>query len=115
MVTTRTVTTLSLGARLSLLAGLLVGILAAYFALVPIQFDTQDGSPFRCGSAAYPIGGTFARNVCADRNRVNSYRAAATGAAAVVVGVGGALAFGLSRREEAERVPFPPNEADELI
>ena len=115
VVATRTVTTLSLGARLSLLGGLLLLILAAYFTFVPIQFDTQDGSPFRCGSVADPVGGTFARNVCADRNRINEYRAIATGAAAVVVGLGGALAFGLVRRKEVERTPQREPERDELV
>lgn len=110
VVPTRTVTSLSLGARLSLLAGLIVGALAVYLYFVPIQFETPAGSAFRCGSAANPPADTFGRNVCADRNKIQKYRAITVGSVALIVAVGGVAAFGLSRREErdgsvAEEVP----------
>ena len=101
-VPTRTVTSLSLGARLSLLAGLIVGAFAVYLYFVPIEFVTQAGSAFRCGSAADPVSDTFGRNVCADRNKIQKYRAITVGSSALLVAVGGAAAFGLSRREERD-------------
>jgi hypothetical protein len=99
---TRTVTSLSLGARLSLLAGLVIAAFAVYLYFVPIEFVTPAGSAFRCGSAADPVSDTFGRNVCADRNKIQRYRAITVGSVALLVAVGGAAAFGLSRREERD-------------
>ena len=99
---TRTVTSLSLGARLCLLAGLVVGAVSVYLYFVPIEFDTAAGSVFRCGSAANPPSDTFGRNVCADRNKIQKYRAITVGSMALIVAVGGVAAFGLSRREERD-------------
>ena len=82
------------------MVGLLFAVVAGYLYFVPIQFDTKDGGPFKCGSAAQPVTDTFAHNVCGDRNTINRDRAFAFGAMAVVIALGGAVAFGTRHREE---------------
>src|SRR5690349_10203360 len=93
----RTVLSLSLGARLALVVGLLLLVLAAYLFWGPIGHDVPNGFPANCGSAAKPPHDTLGKAVCGSINEVRLAQSLAVLAAAVVVALGGLFAFGLTR------------------
>ncbi|HTY73694.1 MAG TPA: hypothetical protein VMI11_14945 [Actinomycetes bacterium] len=99
-VETRTVTTLSRGARGSVVVALLLLLAAGFVLVVPIERPTLSGAPFRCGTAAQPAAGSFAASVCSGLVRQRQLQAAGLGLAALVVVAGGLWTFGTTRRTE---------------
>lgn len=88
---------LSLGSRLSLVAGVLLLIAAAYLFWGPIGHDVAGSFPAKCGSAAKPPHDDLGKAVCGSVNDVRRWQAAAMLAAGVTVAVGGVLSFGVTR------------------
>ncbi|HZB49303.1 MAG TPA: hypothetical protein VE547_09435 [Mycobacteriales bacterium] len=110
---TRTVVSLSRGSRACLLAALLVLLAATYRFLAPIDIPTPEGPMFRCGTAASPPTEAFPRSVCGRIATDRLMQAGFLAGGAIVLGLGGLVVFGATRRtEEAtapERRPHPHN------
>lgn len=101
---TRTVVSLSRGARACLLVAVLVLLAAAYRFFAPIDIPTREGPMFRCGTAASPPTEEFPRSVCGRIATDRLLQASFLTGGAVVLGLGGLVVFGASRRvEEAVR------------
>jgi hypothetical protein len=100
---TRTVAVLSTGARVSVLLGLLLLIGAAYLFWSPLEKPTKDGVPFGCRTAASPPTEQFPKSVCGKLNDRRRLQAEAVLMSALVVGVGGVLAFGTTRSVDVAR------------
>ena len=103
-VETRIVTSLSSGARASVVAAVLFVLSALFLLFDPIEQPTQAGPPFRCGTALAPAQGDFAASICSGLVRRHQLLAAALGLAAVVVALGGIWAFGVRRRTQQKVV-----------
>ena len=97
---TRTVVSLSRGARACLLAAVLLLLAATYRFLAPIDIPTREGPMFRCGSAASPPTEEFPRSVCGRIATDRLMQAAFLAGGAVVLGAGGFVVFGATRRTE---------------
>ncbi|HEY3013961.1 MAG TPA: hypothetical protein VGJ41_02565 [Nocardioides sp.] len=97
----------STGARLCLMIAALFVVAAVYFLLVPVQVTATAGKTFDCGNAMNGPKSSFAQGICGKSNKVNGYKAAATGVGALVTAVGGFLVFGMNRREEYVAAPAP--------
>ncbi|BDZ58211.1 hypothetical protein [Barrientosiimonas endolithica] len=107
---TRTVLTPRTGTKVSLIVALVLVAVAVYWYFVPLYILSGTGQPFMCGSAQNPPTDNFPKNICGDIPTVYKLRALATLAAALIVGVLGALLFGFDRRTEA-RVPRASDDA----
>jgi hypothetical protein len=95
---------LTRGAKLSAVAGLLLLIVAGFLLIVPLEKPTASGQPFRCGTALHPAAGDFAGSICG--GQVKKFRLG-TGAftlAALVVAFGAGSVFGVERRVEHRTV-----------
>ena len=90
-VETRVVTSLSTGARASIVGALLLLLAALFFLISPIEQPTQAGPPFRCGTALAPAEGEFAASICAGQVRKQQLLAGTLGTAAVVLAAGAGL------------------------
>jgi hypothetical protein len=98
---TRTVVTLSVGARVGATIALVLLVGAAYLLWSPIQLYPSDGFPIMCGSGAHIPADTLGTAACGKVNEIRQWQAGAVAVAALVVAVGSAYAFGLRRRREA--------------
>ena len=58
---TREVVSLSRGARLGAVLGVLLALVAVFLLFVPLEKPTTTGQPFRCGTAVNPETGDFIR------------------------------------------------------
>lgn len=96
---TRTVTRLSLGAKVCLVIASLFLIAAGYRYFVPIDIPATQGV-FGCGSAAQPPSTDFARGTCASLPGVNALQALLLLIGAVVVGGAGFTLFGTTKHRE---------------
>lgn len=81
------------GALLLLVLGLAMLVPAVHLATEPILLPTAAGPPFDCGTALKPPTKPFPVQVCGAEPRREQQRAAAWAVAAVIVGLGGVLAF----------------------
>jgi hypothetical protein len=95
---------LSLGARLSVLLGVLLLLGAAYLFWSPLEKAGSAGVPFGCGSAAHPPSDGFATTVCGGVNERRQLQAGALTLAALTVGLGGVWAFAAARRRDGGEV-----------
>jgi len=98
---TRTVVTLSVGARVGATIALVLLVGAAYLLWSPIQLYPSDGFPIMCGSGASLPADTLGTAACGKVNEIRQWQAGAMAAAAVVVAAGSVYAFGTRRRREA--------------
>lgn len=99
--TTRTVVTLSQGARVGLVVALTLLVAAGYLLWSPIQLYPTDGFPTKCGMAASPPSDDLGRAICGDIHFIRQWQAGAVAVAALVIALGSVYAFGLKRREES--------------
>jgi hypothetical protein len=76
-------------ARLGIVLGMLLYVLAAYWAFTPLEVPSSQGPPFRCGTALSHPADTFGRSVCGQINNRAALRAGAAALAGVIVIVGG--------------------------
>jgi hypothetical protein len=97
---TRTVLTLSIGARVGAVIALLLLVGAGYLLWSPIQLYPSDGFPIMCGTAANPPADELGGAACGDVNRIRQWQAGTVAVAALVVAAGALYAFGLRRRTE---------------
>lgn len=100
----RTVHIPSTGARVCLLLAALLLVAAAYFVFTPLMVTTASGSSWNCGSALNPPTDDFGAGLCGQLNSSFLARAIASGAAALVTGIGGFLLFGSNARPEVRRI-----------
>jgi len=107
---TRTVVTPSPTAKLMVLLGVLLAIVAVYLAFSPLERTTKDGRPVQCGSAFKPPG-ALVRVTCGNANSQRQWQTGAVFAGALVVAFGGVWAFGGTRRTETEH-PVRPSGSD---
>lgn len=98
---TRSVLTLTVGAKLGATLGLLLLVGAAYLLWSPIQIYPSDGFPIMCGTAASPPGDELGTAACGQINVIRQWQAGALAVAALVVLAGAIYAFGINRRTEA--------------
>jgi hypothetical protein len=90
----------SRGARLCLLIAALFVVACGYALLAPVRVPTSSGRLFDCGNAVNGPETTLGTSICGTANDSAAFRAGGLGVAALVVGVGGFLVFGLERREQ---------------
>jgi hypothetical protein len=93
----RTVFSLSTGSRICLIVGALLLVFAGYLFWAPLGHSVGTGFPARCGSAAHPPHDTLAKAVCGSVNDERRAQSLSMLVAAVIVVVGGVLAFGATR------------------
>jgi hypothetical protein len=91
------------GAFLFAVLGLAMLVPAVHIATEPILLPTAAGPAFDCGTALQPPTKAFPVRVCGEEPRREQERAAAWGTAAVIVGLGGVLAFLLPTRARSAR------------
>lgn len=108
---TRTIVTLSTGARVGVVLALLLLIVAAYLFWSPIQLYPSTTFPIKCGSAANPPGDELGRAACGDVNIIRQWQAAGFVVAALVLAAGSVYAFGVRRRHEYLMGPGSVTEA----
>ncbi len=99
----RTVLVVSTGARICITVALLLLLAAAYLFWSPLEKPTKEGIPFGCSSAANPPTDPFQKKVCGKINQRRQMQAGSLVVAAVIVGAGGVLTYGASRRVEHAR------------
>jgi hypothetical protein len=109
---TRLVRVPTLGSKLSVLAALLILVLAVYFLLSPAQVHAKGGRAFDCGTAVSGPDTSFAEGICGSANEARRAMAYASGAAALLVGVGGVVCFGFQSRRETARWTRSPDDED---
>lgn len=98
---TRTVVTLSVGARVAAIIALVLLVGAGYLLWSPIQLYPTDGFPIMCGSGAQLPGDALGTASCGKVNEIRQWQAGSLAVAAFIVAVGSVYAFGLRRRREA--------------
>lgn len=76
-------------ARVSLIAALLLLVLAAFHAFGPLHVLGSNGVDFRCGSVVLPTSGEFADSVCGGYIDREGAKAIALLVAALVTGLAG--------------------------
>jgi hypothetical protein len=87
-------------ARVGIVLGLLLYVLAAYWAFAPLEVPTSQGPPFRCGTALSHPTDTFGRNVCGQLNNRTALKAGAAAVAGLVVIAGGFFVMPGARRAD---------------
>lgn len=95
--------TLRLGGRLSIVAGLLIWVAAAVMFFTPVWVETKDATRVDCGSAASPKLDGFNALLCGPEAERNRLLGLALIGAGLLVGIGGAAAFGLRAPSGAGR------------
>jgi hypothetical protein len=98
---TRTVVTLSVGARVGAIIALVLLVGAAYLLWSPIQLYPTDGFPIMCGSGAQLPADALGTASCGKVNEIRQWQAGSLAVAAFLVAAGSVYAFGLRRRREA--------------
>lgn len=111
---TRTVMSLSVGARVGMTVALLVLVGAGYLLWSPIQLYPAEGFPIMCGTAATPPDDQLGSVACGKVNVIRQWQAGSLALAAVLVALGSVYAFGVHRRRERligrERATQPAHE-----
>jgi hypothetical protein len=102
-VASRTVFILNRGGRVCLLIAVLMLLFGAYVFFKPLDIPSPDGPMFNCGSAVHPPREQFAKNVCGRIATDHQMQAGFLAGGAVIVALGGLVAFGASRRTEQVR------------
>lgn len=112
---TRTIVTLSTGARLGTSAALVLLVVAAYLLWSPIQLYPTAGFPIDCGTAAAPPADALGAAACGEVNVIRQWQVGGLVASAAVIALSSLWAFGVRRREETligdERPQSGPQEA----
>ena len=85
---TRTVLSLSTGARVGLVLALVLLVAAGYLLWSPIQLYPPEGFPIKCGSGAVPPDNDLGTAACGSVNVIRQWQAGGLAAAAVLVGAG---------------------------
>jgi hypothetical protein len=93
----RTVFSLSLGSRICLLLGALLVLFSAYLFWSPIGASVPGGFPAKCGTAADPPSDSLGKAVCGSANAQRQTQSLAVLGAAIVVVIGGLMAFGVTQ------------------
>ncbi len=88
------------GAKASVVAALVLLVAATFILLDPIEQPTTSGPPFRCGTAMDPAQGAFAASFCSGVVRGQQLLAAAFVVSALAVALGGIWAFGIRGRAQ---------------
>ena len=96
----RTVISLSTGARVGIVLALVLLVGAGYLLWSPIQLYPPQGFPIKCGSGAAPPDNDLGTAACGSINVIRQWQAGGMAAAAAVVAAGSIYAFGVSRRRE---------------
>jgi hypothetical protein len=96
----REVLVLSIGARLAVLAGLLVLIGAAVVWWLPLERLVPPAPPVPCGTAASPVTTAPAAQLCGALAQREQVLAGGLLAASVAVAAGGLLVFGADRKTQ---------------
>jgi hypothetical protein len=96
----RFVTVPSTGAKLFVLAGLLVAVLSCYLLLAPVQRPDANNGVTDCGTVVNPPSTDFLAGLCGQSVELRRAQVLATGAAALLLGVGGFAVFGTRQRRE---------------
>ena len=97
--TTRTVTSLTRGSKLAVLLALLLLIWTLFLLLSPIFRTDGNKSAVDCGTLVNPPTTKFVEGLCGTTNDQRLAQTVAVGAAALLVGIGGVMTFGVTRRE----------------
>lgn len=96
----RVVLSLSRGLKVSLTLGALLFAAAAFSLFVGLEKPGKDGFPFLCGTALRPPTEAFPKSACGYLNRNQQLRVGWLAASGMIVVLGGAASFGMSRRTE---------------
>lgn len=107
----RTVFTLTRGARAGLLIALLLLVFGAFRMVTPIDLQTTQGPMFACGSGLRPPTDAFQKNVCGRLSEGRQVEVGFEVGGAVIIALGGLLAFGTSRRDERARLATDDGES----
>ena len=99
----RTIFVLSRGARVCIVLGLLLLVIAVYKMVTPIDIQSPQGPMFACGSGLRPPSDQFQKNVCGRLPERQQVQAGFLAGGALILAAGGVLVFGSSRREERAR------------
>lgn len=93
-----TTSSLSMGAKIAIIAAIPFILLGVYFLLAPItELRTTSGAVFNCGSAISPSGDKWTTSICQDINQTFLYRGIASIASGVLMAAAGMFLFGSSR------------------
>ncbi|MGV1037900.1 MAG: hypothetical protein ACOYD0_12880 [Candidatus Nanopelagicales bacterium] len=95
---------LSLGAKLAVLIGALLWVVAGGLFYVPATIQATDGGNLDCGSAASPTSGVqaFACGPAAAQKRVQAVTVLIGG---LVIAMGGAAVFGFAKDVSGRKAP----------
>jgi hypothetical protein len=107
----RAVVAMTTGAKLSVLAALLLVVFMAFLMLSPISRADTSAKTVDCGTVLNPPPTDFVRGLCGQANDMRLAQTVAVGAAALIVGVGGIMTFGTTRRENL--VPDDDDDQDD--
>lgn len=88
------------GARLMLLAAVLIAVLGGYLMFAPITRVQEYGKTIDCGTLVNPPSTDFVLGLCGAAGDQREAQVLAVGVAAVVMGAAGPLVFGVRRRPE---------------
>ncbi len=95
----RAVIAMTTGAKLAVLGALLLVVFMAFLMLSPISRTDSSSKTVDCGTVLNPPPTDFVRGLCGQANDMRLAQTVAVGAAALLVGVGGIMTFGTTRRE----------------
>jgi hypothetical protein len=97
---TRTVMSLSTGARVGIVLALVLLVGAGYLLWSPIQLYPASGFPIMCGTGVVPPADDLGTAACGEVNVIRQWQAGRLAAAAALVALGSIYAFGVRRRRE---------------
>lgn len=95
---------LSLGAKLAILIGAILWVVAGGLFYVPVTVTATDGANLDCGSAASPSSGVQAL-VCGPAAAQKRVQAVTVLIGGLVIAVGGAAVFGLAKGPRGLKEP----------
>ncbi|MFN8195052.1 MAG: hypothetical protein U0R80_12305 [Nocardioidaceae bacterium] len=95
----RVVAKMSTGGKLSVVAALLLLVFMVFLMLSPVSRTDASNKAVDCGTVVSPPPTDFVRGLCGQANDMRLAQTIAVGAAAVIVGVGGVMTFGIGRRD----------------
>lgn len=101
---TRTVSRLTLGTKLFVLAALAVVAVAIGFLVAPNDVPTKEGQSFHCGSAVSPESGEFAEAMCSSATNQARVKGGAILLIGLILAGGGYWAFGTRREQQVVRI-----------
>ena len=97
---TRSIVTLSVGARVGATLAVLLLVGAAYLLWSPIQLYPAEGFPIMCGTGARLPSDNLGVAACGQVNQIRQWQAGSLAAAALAVAAGSIYAFGVTQRDE---------------